>query len=61
MVIALGWVNVQGLNVDAYTSECIATNTVKSQKRRNGASIICFWGQKKEEKKFIPCPLRITL
>ena len=25
---------------------CIATNTVKSQKRRNRASVICFWGKK---------------
>ena len=28
---ALGWVTIQGLDVDA-----VATNTVKSQKRRNG-------------------------
>ena len=26
--------------------DSVATNTVKSQKRRNGASIICFWGEK---------------
>ena len=28
-------------------ADAVATNTVKSQKRRNGASIMCFWGQKK--------------
>ena len=27
--------------------DAVATNTVKSQKRRHGASIICFWGPKK--------------
>ena len=37
--LALGWVTIKGLDVDA-----VATNTVKSQKRRNGASI---WGKKK--------------
>ena len=26
--------------------EVVVTNTVKSQKRKNGASNICFWGQK---------------
>ena len=31
--LALGWVTIQGLDVDA-----VATNTVKSQMRRNGAS-----------------------
>ena len=33
-MLALGWVNIQGLDVDA-----VATNTVKSQKRRNGGSL----------------------
>ena len=31
--------SIQGWDVDA-----VATNTVKSEKRRNGASMICFWG-----------------
>ena len=39
--LALGWVTIQGLDVDA-----VATNTVKSKKQRNRASIICFWGKK---------------
>ena len=32
--LALGWVTIQGLDVDA-----VATNIVKSQKGRNGASL----------------------
>ena len=35
--LALGWVTIQGLDVDV-----VATNTVKSQKRRNGASITVY-------------------
>ena len=46
--LALGWVTIQGLDADA-----VATNTVKSQKRRNGASIICFWGPKKINEIFV--------
>ena len=38
MVSVLGWVTIQGLDVDA-----VATNT---QKRRNGASNTSFWGKK---------------
>ena len=33
--LAFGWVTIQGLDVDA-----VATNTVKPQKPRNGASIV---------------------
>ena len=33
-MLALGWVTIQGLDVDA-----VATNTVKSQKRRNGGPL----------------------
>ena len=40
-----GWVTIQGLDVNA-----VATNTVKSRKRRNGASIKSLWGQKKINK-----------
>ena len=40
--LALGWVTIQGLDVDA-----VATNTVKSQKRRNGTSIIWAGAKKK--------------
>ena len=39
--LALEWVTIQGLDVDA-----VATNTVKAQERRNGASIKCFWCEK---------------
>ena len=38
--LALGWVTIKGFDVDA-----VATNTVKSQKRRYGASI---WGKKQQ-------------
>ena len=33
--LALGWATIQGLDVDA-----VVTNTIKSQKQRNGAFII---------------------
>ena len=39
--LALGWATIQELDMDA-----AVTGTVKSQKRRNGASITCFWGPK---------------
>ena len=46
--VALGWA-FQGLDVDA-----VASNTVKSQKRWNRATIIYFWG-KKTKKNILLC------
>ena len=43
LLLELGWVTIQGLDVDA-----VATNTVKSQKWRNGASKTCFGGKKEK-------------
>ena len=60
MVSVLGWVTIQGLDVDAVT-----TNTRKSQKRRNGAFIIlyvCFWAKKKKfELSHVICAFPIKL
>ena len=47
--IALGWVTIQVLYMDAVTTNILYS--VQSQMRRNGASIICFWGKKIEEEK----------
>ena len=44
--LALGWVTIQGLDVDA-----VATNTVKSQMRRNGASKYASGAKNKKNKK----------
>ena len=48
--LALEWVTIHGLDVDA-----VATNTVKAQERRNGASIKCFWCEKNGDGIFTQC------
>ena len=36
---------------DPSSVDAVATNTVQSQKWRNGASNICFWGKKRKKKR----------
>ena len=51
--LSLGWVTIQGLEVDA-----VATNIVKSQKRRKGTSITCIWGFRFRD---LPFPLLVPV